>query len=106
MDACALNCGHDATLLNVRVAEVEMGRPLVQVKVSSVHVQVEHCMWSFMEEIFLKPTGQMTHTTGSYMMCNCAAIFIVFLQTVKFLMCNACVHGCVLVVVITSCGSG
>ena len=30
-------------------------------------------LWSCIEEIFLKPTGQMMYTTGSYMMCNCAA---------------------------------
>ena len=61
VDAYALNCGH--IVLNVRVAEVEMRRPLVQAMVSSVHVQVQHCMWSCIEEIFLKPTEQMLHTT-------------------------------------------
>ena len=57
VDACALNCGHNATVLNVGVAEVKMRRP---------HVQVQHCM--YIEEIFLKPAGQMMHTTGSHVM--------------------------------------
>ena len=86
-------------MLNVRVVEVEMRRPLVQAKVSSVHVQVQHCMWSCIEEMmahkrFIHDVQLCSNTHGAPVNYQVSYVHCLYL------------YGCVLVVVITCCGSG
>ena len=73
VDACALNCGH-----NCQSSGSGNEKAFSRQRFPVYMLQVQHCTWSCIEEIFLKPTGQMMahNSTGSYMMCKCAAIFI------------------------------
>ena len=66
VDAHALNCGHN--VLNARVVEVVMRRPLVGE--GTLQCTFMACasaaVWSCIQKILLKPTGRMMHTTCSY----------------------------------------